>query len=227
MKTLRDSQRAKLYAWERKAVVGYLTSPELTLDECRALVEEAYRRFGLTLYPRVIAPDHGGRRYARGGASTVLLPRWARRVAVVLHEAAHGITERLAQRHGIPDPAAHGPEFVRVFVSLLEAWKIPTTEPGLALASQARKAKLKVAAPGGWVPMPLRQYKAWREAVAKRVELQRQLAEVEKQVEATAVSYRKASIAAFREAKEAKAARVARGKARAAELPPRVQSEQP
>lgn len=53
--------------------------------------------------------DGRGRRHACGSRTVIKLPRWARTPAIVLHECAHGMADD-----------QHGPNFVAVYVALLE-----------------------------------------------------------------------------------------------------------
>lgn len=136
---VRDTQRAKVYRWERAHVfppenewIVTPTSsrparPMLTLAECDALVEHAwsqpdYPRFPGGRLPRRYRPrieDGRGRRRAcfnPYGPVSIKLPRWSRFREVVLHEAAHAITYTHGQ---IFTHAWHGPEFMGVYLHLL------------------------------------------------------------------------------------------------------------
>lgn len=158
----RDSQRSKLYAWENATFVGKY-GEVLTLDECRVLAYEAINRYGFTHQPAV--KDGRGRRSAGANGHEIDLPKWARNRFVVLHEVAHTLTTLLENRHGVPRGswAAHGAEYTRIFVSLLDAYGCER-KPGHegTAASLARRAGLKVAPPGGLVPMPVTAWKRWR-----------------------------------------------------------------
>lgn len=114
----RDSQRSRVYAWEQqyRARVG-----RLSLETCEHIVKQAYYCFDLTFEGTV----RSGRGHtARGGVVKVTLPDWARTDAVVLHEAAHGITYMLAGY----TVAAHGPEFVRVLTELFGRFGVEDSE---------------------------------------------------------------------------------------------------
>ena len=86
----RDFQRARVYRWEAEHVFP-LAADRLTLEQCRALVERAYRwREAPGSRPGWAPPtvtDGRGRRHACGSRTAIKLPRWARTRAVVLHEA--------------------------------------------------------------------------------------------------------------------------------------------
>lgn len=108
----RDFQRARVYRWEAEHVFPQ-AGERLSLQQCRALVEAAYRwreqpgPDSAWAPPRVT--DGRGRRHACGSREVIKLPRWARTRAIVLHECAHGMADD-----------QHGPKFVGVYVALLE-----------------------------------------------------------------------------------------------------------
>ena len=111
--TAPDFQRSRVYRWEAGHVLPHSTEP-ISLDACRALVREAYlwaeapiARTAGWAPPEVT--DGRGRRHASGSREVIKLPRWARTRPVVLHECAHGLARD-----------KHGPEFVAVYLDLLE-----------------------------------------------------------------------------------------------------------
>ena len=113
----RDFQRSKVYEWEQ----NYLTplSKRLDREECIRLIKRTHR--GKLRTPQF--KDGRGTWIARGGPSIINLPRWARHEVVVLHECAHSITiqkycpnETAGEYQSL---AAHGPEFVGIFLELL------------------------------------------------------------------------------------------------------------
>ena len=110
---VRDFQRSRVYSWERANVLP-LSSDPLTLAQCEALVDRVYRACERPdpanhewSPPRVT--DGRGRRHAAGSREVIKLPRWARTRPIVLHECAHGMASD-----------GHGPEFVAVYLDLLE-----------------------------------------------------------------------------------------------------------
>ncbi len=140
---LRDFQRSRLYAFEEREL-RVLAWPTLPLDSCREIVAAAYALLEGpgALPPRVM--DGRGRRHAAGSRQVVHLPRWARRLPVVLHECAHGVA-----------PDRHGPLFVRVYVELLVALaglerfdlEIAVRRAGLRVATRRALAELLPGAP--------------------------------------------------------------------------------
>jgi len=145
----RDSQRAKVYRWEKATpwwLDMMLTEP-LSLVECTVMIRRAFKAFGYdATYPYI--KDGRGSRVAHGGLYTISLPRWARNPVVVYHETAHSLLARgvarkryLAKGRKIVIPG-HGPEFVRLYIELLARYvKLDRT----ALCKSARAAKIKVA----------------------------------------------------------------------------------
>lgn len=135
----RDTQRSKVYRWERRWVLGW-DGPEMTLDECRALVERVLKAFGGRSFPRIA--DGRGTRIARGSRYRISLPRWARRRPIVLHEVAHALLPRgISMLGGFGVIPGHGPEFVRLFIELLVRYN---GEDRRELCRLARKESLKV-----------------------------------------------------------------------------------
>lgn len=113
-----------------------LAGRRLDLAFCRALVREAFRfaeadRAHLPGWAPPRVTDGRGRRHACGSREVIKLPRWARTVAVVLHECAHGLADD-----------KHGPRFVGIYVELLVRFA------GLSrahLLSTLRQARIDVA----------------------------------------------------------------------------------
>ena len=101
----RDFQRTRVYRWEAAHVLPHAAEP-LTLEACRTLVAAVFHWAGR---PAPVVTDGRGRRHACGSPEAIKLPRWARTRAIVLHECAHGLARDM-----------HGPEFVAIYVLLLE-----------------------------------------------------------------------------------------------------------
>ncbi|MFN7570712.1 MAG: hypothetical protein ACK5TK_04525 [Betaproteobacteria bacterium] len=118
----RDSQRSRVYDWERTAVRQclrrsiYAPDPEFAdLEAIEVWLAPIWRaergRLGRARVPApALARKLWGQRRATAGWDHVLkLPRWARSPWVVLHELAHRLT---------PHDEAHGPRFVGVLIGL-------------------------------------------------------------------------------------------------------------
>jgi hypothetical protein len=143
----RDFQRSRVYRWEQEHVFPH-DRVLLSIDTCAALVEAAYRWWHgpLSLRPGWAPPnvtDGRGRRHACGSREVIKLPRWARTRPVVLHECAHGLA-----------PDRHGPEFVKVYVSLLV--RFMGLDRASLLASLAAAGVKVAGAAGGEVRAPRR-----------------------------------------------------------------------
>tara|TARA_R110002167_G_scaffold143958_2_gene333715 strand:- start:55183 stop:55632 length:450 start_codon:yes stop_codon:yes gene_type:complete len=126
MRRPRDSQRSKLYGWERAELkTGRLVQPEdnVPLGEKGAqdLVREIWRDFcpELGVMPRVIVMGNRGRGIAfptlikLSSSYATTQARW-----YVIHELTHSILDR--RRHYTdPQVASHGPEFCQLYAELL------------------------------------------------------------------------------------------------------------
>lgn len=111
----RDSQRAKVYAWEREAVPLKYTTPifekvEQAAEWLRPIWAKERGRVGLAgkAAPLVQTSSWGQRSALAHVDHRITLPRWARSQWVVLHEAAHLLA--VGDRHG--------PRFVGVLIGL-------------------------------------------------------------------------------------------------------------
>lgn len=116
MSRKRDSQRSRVYAWERRAVSDYADRPTFdSLEECEAFMHPIWRtergRMGLAkrAAPALSRNLWGKRNATAHGTTEIKLPKWARSPEVILHEMAHCLT------HG----DRHGPRFVGCFIGLL------------------------------------------------------------------------------------------------------------
>lgn len=108
----RDTQRSAIYAWERR-LPGW-PGASLTLGECQAFVCHVWGDHMRGDAPLVT--DGRGRRRACfvPELHQIRLPRSARTTLIVLHETAHAIlwAHDAALAH-------HGPEFARLYLTLL------------------------------------------------------------------------------------------------------------
>ena len=123
----RDSQRSKVYAAENEAFRAYSpknSEPTLPrVKDCERFVKKVFASKRVkAAFPRATREiwgvprieDGRGCRAARGGYSFLVLPRWARRDWVVLHEIAHTITGR-----EVGDVPAHGWQYCTVYLRLV------------------------------------------------------------------------------------------------------------
>lgn len=170
---MRDSQRSKVYAWERKHVHFETAQPRLSLDEIRTIVGKIWCDvFGPTSPPPDIYDGRGCRK-ACGGAFHLILPRWAHTATTTMHELGHAIVARRWTIVGGEVRTGHGPTFVRVFCELLAYYYPGTFRLGTLLKS-ARACRIKVASrDAGLRPMFARRRESStmaREVFAERID---------------------------------------------------------
>lgn len=139
----RDSQRSKVYTlgddYRRAVAKATDGRPNAFLDltATRELVEEMRIRAGTgTIGIR----DGRGTRHASGDAFGINLPRWSRTPVTIAHEVAHVLHDRHGGRG-----AAHGPEFVRIWTTLLGEFT-PLSRRELQRMRVARKVKIAAVA---------------------------------------------------------------------------------
>lgn len=163
----RDNQRQKAYNWEHRHLRFGPQNRSLTLEECDEFIAKACERYGV---PKPVLKDGRGCRIARGGMGAITLPRWARSVTVTLHEVAHSITSR---RH--PGTAWHGPEWMRVFVDLLEVFG---GHKRTDLMASVREARLKISPATACAPPKrgdMRRVKEVRERMREIADIRKEL----------------------------------------------------
>ena len=144
MKKARDSQRSKVYKWESDHIPN-LHSVELTLYDCELLIAEAIR-WGFRIsksdmskgIDMPLIKDGRGIKKARGSANKISLPRWARSKAVVLHETAHCLVDRMGHRL---EDGGHGPYFMRTYIELLRHF-IGLSRTGLKQSARSKRIKV-------------------------------------------------------------------------------------
>ena len=130
MRKTRDSQRSKVYAWER-TLPGYQEGKwesvsarkyrtddgstsefstlrcriddEMSLDECVVLITKVWKAYHpAACYVPKVTPGHLARR-AMGSRERINLPRWSRQSTIVLHETAHSLQLPTQWVEGAPD----------------------------------------------------------------------------------------------------------------------------
>jgi hypothetical protein len=109
-----DPHARRLYAWE-DAVVAPRDRSLVPFARLQALVDHVWAAEGLRWPPRVRPlPKQARRTVARASRTAIEapaeLPSW-----VLLHEVAHALTAEVDGTH-----AGHGPDFVGVYLRLLE-----------------------------------------------------------------------------------------------------------
>lgn len=157
----RDTQRSKLYAAERDALIAYskpLPSVKDVEEYLRKQMRRATlkRRYGdavdLKVWPIRVTDGRGTRHALAHGTRKISLPLWARHEWVVLHETAHIIHERLAITPGwrqgdrtreLAGGAAHGWQFAAVFLDLVRFCMGAEAGDALKVAFKARRVRFK------------------------------------------------------------------------------------
>jgi hypothetical protein len=139
MKRPRDSQRKKVYRWERAMIQMYGITATLGIDDCQKLVNRICDEFGRTA-PQVL--DGRGRRSPcyRPVSHTISLPKWSRSRWFVCHELAHSFLNRNACIE------VHGKEFVATHIGLLAIYAREEVRSSAdALTASAIDSGIKVA----------------------------------------------------------------------------------
>ncbi len=125
---MRDSQKGKLFKWERRFQNdscmdmkngAHTCKDEMPLKECEKLVKTVAKYYGVK--PPKVTDGRGCRSAYWMSHWEIKLPRWARQPVVVLHECAHMIQIHLLKW---PDrrTAPHGREFAGVQMFLLNRY---------------------------------------------------------------------------------------------------------
>lgn len=136
-----DFQQCEVYAWEDSFTVW--AGSRATPKELRRALVKAARLYRVPVPELLFYRHNGNARYKI--ASSLYEPEFHRirlrprhrRLNVVLHEAAHGITDWLL---GPYSRAAHGKAWLGVYIELLARFKVM---PRAALEFSAKQAGLK------------------------------------------------------------------------------------
>lgn len=131
----RDSQKRRVYAWEGEW--GDWNRRTCNLKEARGAIHWACEKYGVKP-PRVT--QHDGNAYSFSQGDVISFRRDQVNPAIALHEAAHFISGRIFSGGDMQD---HGPEFVSIYLWLLEGYRVA---PRSALHASARAKKIR------WVP---------------------------------------------------------------------------
>lgn len=113
---MRDAQRNKFYNFESAMIKRFLPhalEDGLGLEDSRRLVERICNSYGVATPAVIKGRADSKRAYYRAAGHRIVLPPWAQRDWVVVHETAHAITR--AKGHIEP---WHGACFVRVWMEL-------------------------------------------------------------------------------------------------------------
>jgi hypothetical protein len=108
-----ECQARAVYNWEHSYFAECLEGDVLTLSECQELVNRVWMGLNLIAPPKV--SDGRGSNSARAWGDRIMLPRWARNFAVVIHEIAHCVVHLFDLTNSLD----HGGVFVHVFCKLI------------------------------------------------------------------------------------------------------------
>ncbi len=142
----RDSQRQRVYDAENE-VPGFRT--EDRLDELSELNDWVLtvlasswfkKHFPETKY--IDVEDGRGRQKACGGLSGIKMPRWSRSKMITLHEIAHVVTLRQANKAGTSVPW-HGREFAMAYLALVRHFLGQAKHDQLLEQFRLKKVKYK------------------------------------------------------------------------------------
>lgn len=137
-----DTQRGKLYRWERFAVyprIDFQKMGPLTIRQCQAIVNQTCEAYSIAFPPRVVAGRDAARDAATGSVRKIKLPNWALDPYILLHELTHSILG--IKGYGCEH---HGPRFARLFIELV-SWGLGHSKADLLRT--ARRHRVRVAAP--------------------------------------------------------------------------------
>lgn len=126
MKRPRDSQRSKCYAAEDACQKELGIKPNLTLVQCRALIQKlANEHPAIDIGYTIQVKDGRGCRRAWActtkGSAVIKLPRFARTKQTVIHEFTHIVIWLRDYRAGTKS-AAHGWQFCAEYLDLVEQY---------------------------------------------------------------------------------------------------------
>lgn len=147
----RDNQKQKLYNAEREAFKGLPCNElhDLSVADCQAFIDKIVNsrwwrgRYTLLSSPEVKSGKGARWATARPYEHSIVLPLWARKPWVMLHELAHYAPEykRIGRRFRI---ASHGPEFAKEYLALVERWIGKKEADLLRAAYKTNRVKYRV-----------------------------------------------------------------------------------
>lgn len=113
---MRDSQRGKVYSWEKKVIAPTGNGSKISIDIARGMVNAIWREMGLRHPPIVDHLPKQSRFQGSANRACISLQEYVESW-VVLHEIAHSMTSTHDHLS-----AHHGPIFVGVYIILLEKY---------------------------------------------------------------------------------------------------------
>jgi hypothetical protein len=136
----RDSQKSKVYAWEDKHVIGR-TEAYIPFEKCQEMVNYIWEQMGWKYPPRVIAQHKNVTKHAASANRLhVSIPEdRGAKTTVIIHELAHSATcdvDGHSERHG--------PEFVGVYMKMLDKLIPNLNLPVLMYTAQLGRVKFDI-----------------------------------------------------------------------------------
>ncbi len=150
-----DPQKDAVYAWEGCWLDW--NEGNQTLAECRRLIRKACRMYSVKP-PTVVGHTHNMWTTYYPDVARITFQRQQRNTAVALHEAAHHILFAVCKQEADEESDGnfedHGPEFLGVYLFLLNHFKVA---PLIALTASAKAAGLHFVPVSESAPLPFRQ----------------------------------------------------------------------
>lgn len=114
----RDSQRQKVYDWERQALPK---GKQLTYQQLDRLAADVYETYGYDNPPRMVVSSakKSYSSYYPGLHEIRLAEGWGQYQPVVLHELAHALIKSMGIGKKVP---SHGKEFTALYMELCELY---------------------------------------------------------------------------------------------------------
>lgn len=122
---MKDSQRSRVYAWERKFYSMKRNKDFTTLTSIQHFLDGVMDDIGLDAKIDVVSSRklNSNWAWAHTDKGKIVLPGgWARTMGPALHELSHHVVHLNMEKPNKIDLAWHGPEFVSVFTALMHTY---------------------------------------------------------------------------------------------------------
>ena len=122
---MKDSQRSRVYAWERKFYSMKRNKDFTTLTSIQHFLDGVMDDIGLDAKIDVVSSRklNSNWAWAHTDKAQIVLPGgWARTMGPALHELSHHVVHLNMEKPNKIDLAWHGPEFVSVFTALMHTY---------------------------------------------------------------------------------------------------------
>ena len=121
----KDSQRSRVYAWEKKFYSMKRNKDFTTLTSIQRFLDDVRDDIGLDAKIEVVSSRklNSNWAWAKTYEGQIVLPGgWARTMGPALHELSHHIVYHHMEKPNAVSIAWHGPEFVSVFTALMHTY---------------------------------------------------------------------------------------------------------